>query len=791
MLTDKSSIEILLAEVDELLQILENEKSFSLDAGEDISKALVQGRIEGSFLEIQDFIIIRRNLKTIKSLQVFFSKTKDELYLNLKALLKDVSIYPFIQDKLDSVLSKQGQIKDNASPELNQIRRSINQKQSGISRRMDKIMDMARKEGWVDQDVGASMRDGRLVIPLPVTHKRKISGLIHDESGSGKTAFVEPVELVEVNNEIRELQLAENREIIRILIELTSALRPYFDEILEWSNKLGYFDFIRAKSRLCKVWGGKKIHILDQAEIEWTKARHPLLSLTYPGLGKTVVPQNVKINQEDRILLISGPNAGGKSIALKTVGLIQYLIQTGFLPPVDESSVSGIFSNIFIDIGDDQSYENDLSTYSSHLMNMKYFLHRADDKTIVLIDEFGTGTEPQLGAAIAESILAGLLETKTFGVITTHYTNLKHFAASNSGIINAAMLYDNHKMQPLFKLDLGKPGSSFAFEIARSIGLPESVLKLAESKIGQDHVKFDKHLREISRDKRYWEEKRKKIRKAEKRLDGLLEEYESRMSLMDKEKKKAAKETKVQAEQLLGQINQKIENTVQKIREEQADKEKTRELRKQAEEFKSEIKGQLSKNERSDDDKLLEIKKEHKRLRKNMRGIEPKPVEGDIIPEQVGLYPGTKIRMIDQDLYGEILELKSNSILVAFGQMITTVKANQIEVISEKKYTSQVGTSSSSTSSFGVDMQHRRISFSSSLDLRGVRGEEAMHKLQAFIDEAIMLGVNDLRVLHGKGNGILRQMTRDFLSTVDIVAQFKDEDIRLGGSGVTIVKLDF
>ena len=328
MFTEKLSIETLLAEVDELLQILENEKSFSLDAGEDISKALVQGRIEGSFLEIQDFIIIRRNLKTIKLLQVFFSKTKDELYLNLKALMKDVSIYPFIQDKLDSVFSKQGQIKDNASPELNRIRRSINQKQSGISRRMDKIMDMARKEGWVDKDVGASMRDGRLVIPLPVTHKRKISGLIHDESGSGKTAFVEPVELVEVNNEIRELQLAENREIIRILIELTSALRPYFDEILEWSNKLGYFDFIRAKSRLCKVWGGKKIKIHDQQEIEWSKARHPLLSLTYPGLGKTVVPQNVKINQEDRILLISGPNAGGKSIALKTVGLIQYLIQT-------------------------------------------------------------------------------------------------------------------------------------------------------------------------------------------------------------------------------------------------------------------------------------------------------------------------------------------------------------------------------------------------------------------------------------------------------------------------------
>ncbi len=791
MLTDKPAIEILLAEVDEFIQIIESEKSFSLEAGDNISKAVARGRIDGSFLEIQDFLVIRKNLKTIKLLQVFFSKTKPELYQNLKSQLKDITVYPFIQDRLDAIFNKQGLMKDNASPELSHIRRSINQKQSGISRRMDKIMDMVRKEGWVDQDVGAAMRDGRLVIPMPVTHKRKISGLIHDESGSGKTAFIEPVELVEVNNEIRELQLAENREIVRILIELTAALRPYFDEILIWSEKLGYFDFIRAKSKICRGWNGKKINILDQPEIDWKNARHPLLSLTYPTMGKIVVPQDIRVHQEERILLISGPNAGGKSVALKTTGLVQYLIQTGFLPPLDESSVSGIFNSIFIDIGDDQSFENDLSTYSSHLFNMKFFLHHADGESLILIDEFGTGTEPQLGAAIAESILAGLLETKTFGVITTHYTNLKHFAASNGGIVNAAMLYDNHRMQPLFKLDLGKPGSSFAFEIARSIGLPESILKLAESKIGEDHVKFDKHLREISRDKRYWEEKRKKIRKAEKRLDGLLEEYESRISQLDKEKKKVAKETRAQAEQLLGSINQKIEKTIQQIRVEQAEKECTRELRKKTEEFKTEINGQLAKSEHDTDDKLKSIKEEHRRIRSRMRDVDPKPVEKDFIPNQVSLYPGTKIRLIDKELFGEILEIKSNSILVAFGQMITTVKVEQMEVISEQEYINHVGTSSSSTSFSGIDMQHRRLSFSSSLDLRGVRGEEAMHKLQAFIDEAIMLGVSNLRVLHGKGNGILRQMTRDYLSTVDVVGKYKDEDIRLGGSGITVVTMDF
>ena len=791
LLTDKARIEVALAEIDEFIQIQEAEKSFILEPGEEIKKALVQGRIEGSFLEVQDFLTIRKNLKSIKQLQVFFSKAKPELYINLKAILKDISIFPFIQDKLDSIFNKQGLIKDNASPELAQIRRSINQKQSGISRRMDKIMDFARKEGWVDQDIGAAMRDGRLVIPLPVTHKRKISGLIHDESGSGKTAFVEPVELVEINNELRELQMAEKREIVRILIELTSALRPYFDEILIWSEKLGYFDFIRAKSKLCRNWNGKKIRISDQTEIDWHKARHPLLSLSFPAMGRTVVPQDIKLNQEDRILLISGPNAGGKSIALKTTGLIQYLIQTGFLPPLDESSVSGIFNRFFIDIGDDQSFENDLSTYSSHLMNMKFFLNQADDKTIILIDEFGTGTEPQLGAAIAESILAGLLETSAFGIITTHYTNLKHFAASNNGIINSAMLYDNHRMQPLFRLDLGKPGSSFAFEIARSIGLPEAILKMAESKIGKDHVKFDKHLREISRDKRYWEEKRKKIRKSERRLDGLLEDYETRISQLDKEKKKVVKETRIQAEELLGTINQKIENTVQQIREEQAEKDRTRKLRKQTEEFKAEVKEQLNKAEHDDSKKLNIIKEEHRKLRNRMTDLEPKMEAEDFLFTQSDLYPGAKIRLIDKDLFGEILEIKGNSILVAFGQMITTATRNQLEIIGDKEYGRHMGSEKASTSFSGIDLQHRKLTFSNNLDLRGVRGEEAMQKLQAFIDEAIMLGVSDLRVLHGKGNGILRKMTRDFLSTMDIVRKYKDEDIRLGGSGITIVTLDY
>ena len=410
LLTDKERIEVLMAEVFEYHQLIETEKSLSFEAGDDTRKALARGRVEGTFLEVNDFLSIRSNFKTIKKIQEFFSKSKPDLFKHLKLLLKGVNIYPFIQDQIDRVFNKQGSIKDNASPQLAEIRRSISQKQAGISRRMEKIMDSARREGWVDQDISAAVRDGRLVIPLPVTHKRKIKGLIHDESGSGKTAFVEPIELVEVNNEIRELQLSEKREIVRILIELTSSLRPYFDEIAEWGEILGYFDFVRAKSKLCRSWGGNMIRILDHPEIEWENAMHPLLNLTYPAMGKTVVPQDIYLNREHRMLLISGPNAGGKSVALKTAVLVQYLIQTGFLPPVDESSVSGIFKRIFIDIGDDQSFENDLSTYSSHLLNMKFFLQHANEDSLILIDEFGTGTEPQLGGAIAESILAGLMK---------------------------------------------------------------------------------------------------------------------------------------------------------------------------------------------------------------------------------------------------------------------------------------------------------------------------------------------------------------------------------------------
>jgi DNA mismatch repair protein MutS2 len=791
ILTEKTMIEVLLSELDELRQIMDNEKSFVLEGGEDLSGSLARARVEGTYLDLQDFINIRKNLKSIKQLQSFFSKSREDLYANLKNLLKGVNVYPFIQDRLDQVFNRQGQIRDNASPELLQIRRSIYQKQSGISKRMEKIIGMARKEGWIDQDVNAAVRDGRLVIPLPATHKRKISGLIHDESATGKTAFVEPVELVEVNNEIRELQLAEKREIIKILVELTSSIRPYFNDIIDWTSKLGYFDFIRAKTRVCRDWQGMRVRITEGPEIDWKGARHPLLSLSYPSLGKKVVPQDIKLTSENRMLLISGPNAGGKSIALKSTGLIQYLIQAGFLPPLDEGSVSGVFRKFYIDIGDDQSYENDLSTYSSHLMNMKYFLNNSDNNTLVLIDEFGAGTEPQLGAAISESILAGLLETMSFGVITTHYSNLKHFAASSKGILNAAMMYDNHRMQPLFRLDIGKPGSSFAFEIARNIGLPESVLKLAETKIGEDHVKFDKHLREISRDKRYWEEKRKKIRKAEKRLDGLLEEYESRISQLEKEKKKVVREARAQAEELLGRINQKIEKTVQQIREEQAEREKTLELRKQADEFKEEVTGELLRSEREEDEKLQRVKEEHGRIRKKMRDVEPKPDKKQVEYTQSDLYPGAMVHLKEKDLYGEVLGIKGSSIMVAFGQMITTVSRTQLEMISQPEFEKITGKTKTSSSFSGFDLQERRLNFSPSIDLRGVRGDEAMSRLQSFIDEAVMLGEKNLRILHGKGNGILRQMTRDYLSAVDVVKTYKDEDIRLGGSGITLVVLDF
>jgi len=791
--TDLPVISRLTSETAEFADILAHYSDFPDLPAVDLRNSLKRGMIEGTFLEIDEWLDLRRLLNATRQILLFFEKKPAELWPELRTLLKQVQVFPFVQEKIDQVFNKQGQVRDQASADLKRIRSEIFQMQSSIGRRMESVLQQARNEGWIEKDAQASVRDGRLVIPVPVANKRKIRGFIHDESATGRTAFVEPVELVELNNSLRELELAEQREIIRILIELTQVIRPYFPEIDHWNEIAGYLDITRAKARLSLQWEGHPVKLSEGPSIRWKQARHPLLDLVLRADRRKVVPQDIELNGEQRILLISGPNAGGKSVCLKSAGLIQYMVQCGFLVPVEEGSESGVFDHFLLDIGDEQSIENDLSTYSSHLLHMKNFLRLAGRGTLFLIDEFGAGTEPQLGGAIAESILKELAGSGGFGMITTHYTNLKHFAAAADGVVNAAMRYDAQNMLPLFELEIGKPGSSFAFEIARKIGLPEKIIDHASGLVGDKQLKFDKHLREISRDKRYWENKRNKIRVASREVDEILAKYSDLAKQTEKERKKILAEARQKSDELLSTINQRIEQAVREIRESQADKAKTRNIRESIEKLKEEVATQIETEVRSDVLKTESVVRDSEKIRKKLNK-EPdnqvnsveKPVE---ITSPWGA--GMKIKLRDRDVYGEIIETRGNSLLIGIGQMMTTIPADQAEPISEKVFRNATGLSRSSAAFAGFDLDQRKLNFKPNIDIRGVRAEEALRKVAAFIDEAVMVGAYELRILHGKGDGILRQMVREYLTGIDVVGKFEDEDIRFGGTGITIVKLSY
>jgi DNA mismatch repair protein MutS2 len=776
-------------EVVEFAEILQHHADFPELAPVDIRNAIRKGRIPGSFLDVPEWLDVRRMLGSVRQIEVFFQKTPAELLPVTREKAKQLKTFPFIQERLDQVFSKVGQVRDQASPDLKRIRQEMVHLQASIGRRMEVVLQQARGEGWIEKDVQASVRDGRLVIPVPVTHKRRIKGLIHDESATGRTAFVEPIELVEMNNELRELELAEQREIVKILIDLTNQLRPYFPEMENWNTVVAGFDLNRAKARISLRWEGARVILHREPMIAWEQSRHPLLDLAFRLEHKTVVPQDIRLDPIQRIMLISGPNAGGKSVCLKAAGLIQYLIQCGFLVPVREGSASGIFDQFLLDIGDEQSIENDLSTYSSHLHHMKFFLRKAGPQTLFMIDEFGAGTEPQLGGAIAESILGELAASGAYGVVTTHYSNLKHFAASADGVINAAMRYDVQRMHPLFELETGKPGSSFAFEIARNIGLPDRVIQQASELVGDDHIQFDKHLREISRDKRYWENKRQKIRQNSREIDGLLEKYTETLASIEKERKKIIQDTRQKSEEILTGINKRVEQSIREIRESQAEKLKVKDIRESLTELRDSVKSELDRSLAEGAGRIEKAEKEHRVVKKKIR-TEETPAPAPKVQESVNPWGvGTKIRIRDKEIYAEILESRGNSLMIAMGQMITTIPVDQAEPVSENEYNKATGMKNYGTSFSGADMQNRKLSFSPSLDVRGLRADEALRKVTTFIDEAIMVGSGDLRILHGKGDGILRRMIRDYLSGIDVVSRFEDEDIRLGGTGITIVKL--
>lgn len=782
-LTDYKTIGDKLEQVDEFVRIQQEEEDFPANYFFDVRYSLKRIRPEGTWLDERELFDLKRSLQTIHDIVRFFRPAEEEeiKYPALTALSGDILVFPQLIGKIDAILDKFGKIKDSASPELQTIRREITVTMSNISRSLQSILRSAQSEGVVDKDVTPTMRDGRLMIPVAPAFKRKIKGIVHDESATGKTVFIEPEVVVEANNRIRELEGEEKREIIRILTEFTNLIRPLAPDILQSYEFLADIDFIRAKALFALEIGGIRPIVEDTQQVDWVKVVHPLLYLSLKKQHKEVVPLDITLTPEKRLLIISGPNAGGKSVCLKTVGLLQYMMQCGLLVPMHERSRMGIFENLFIDIGDEQSIENDLSTYSSHLTNMKFFVKNCNEKTILLIDEFGSGTEPQIGGAIAEALLHRFNERNSYGVITTHYQNLKHFAEETPGVVNGAMLYDRHLMQPLFKLAIGNPGSSFAIEIARKIGLPEDVIAEASEKVGQDYINMDKYLQDIVRDKRYWESKRQNIRQREKRLEEVIARYEKDLNEVNSQRKEIVKEAKAEAAQILSEANAKIENTIREIKEAQAEKERTKQARAGLQEFKERI-----GDKQEEDDRIARkmAKLKERSERKKQKQKTSVSFNRDVIEV------GDNVRLKGQTTPGTVLEVQEKDAVVAFGMIKSTVKLDRLEKVSRGQIKRDIQKSTFISEQTSDQMHEKRLRFKQEIDVRGMRGDEALQTVTYFIDDAIQVGAQQVRILHGTGSGILRQLIREYLRSVPGVRDFHDEHVQFGGAGITVVELE-
>ena len=791
----------------EFLQILEGEEEFPVQDFYDVRPAIRRIRVEGTYLDENELFDLKRSLATLIAIVQFLNKGDEEEtdggtegyhgpYPALHRLAEGVAVFPQIVRRIDGILDRYGKIKDSASAELLRIRRELASVEGSISRTLHGILRDAQQSGIVDKDVAPTMRDGRLVIPVAPALKRKIKGIVHDESATGRTVFIEPAEVVEANNRIRELEGEERREIIRILQEFTAGIRPYHQELLDSYGFLAEIDFIHAKAGLARQFDAIPPDLKGTPLIDWTLARHPLLYLSLKRHGKKIVPLDIELNSRQRILIISGPNAGGKSVCLKTVGLIQYMMQCGLPAPIGENSRTGIFGSIFIDIGDEQSIEDDLSTYSSHLLNMKNMMKACNGTSLLLIDEFGGGTEPQIGGAIAEAVLKQFNQKRTFGIITTHYQNLKHFAEDHEGVVNGAMLYDRQHMQALFQLQIGNPGSSFAVEIARKIGLPEEVIADASEIVGKEYINADKYLQDIVRDKRYWETKRQTIHQREKEMEKAIARYEEEISELQRSRKEILGKAKEEAEQLLKASNAKIEGTIRAIREAQAEKERTRDARQELNEFKAAV----EEFDRTQEDekiarKMQQLQERRKRQaeRKEKKAAEAARRKDGIAPaaatDERPLQPGDTVRIKGQAAVGTIEEIGDKTAIVTFGMMRTNVKPDRLERAAppSRKETTEAATYVSRQTQDAV--YQKKLNFRQDIDVRGMRGEEALNAITYFIDDAILLGVSRVRILHGTGSGILRTLIRQYLATVPGVRDFKDEHVQFGGAGITVVDL--
>lgn len=769
-----------LEETNEFLSIITTQSEFPLNDFHDVTPALNSIRALGSYMPTEELFRLRKSLGTIGAISTFFSRRDEEgntPYPRLSELCSGIISFNHITKEIDIILDKFGNIKDNASPELYSIKKAIQATTASINGILRRIITEGKLSGILDNDVSPSVRDGRLVIPVAPMNKRKIQGIVHDESATGKTVYIEPGEIVEANNTIRELEAEMKREIIRILTEIANLIRPHIDEMLVSYDILGQIDFIRSKALFAQDLDCNMPHLEHLPQIEWYHAIHPTLFLSLREHGKEVVPLDIKLDGNDRILLISGPNAGGKSVCLKTVGVIQYMTQCGILPPLYANSHIGIFDNIFIDIGDEQSLENDLSTYSSHITNMKHFLLKANHSTIVLIDEFGGGTEPQIGGAIAQAILHQLNEKKTFGVITTHYQNLKTFAEDSDGIVNGAMLYDRGKMQPLFKLSMGYPGSSFAIEIARKIGLPQDVVNEAIDIVGNDYVNMDKYLLDIARDRRYWENKRQEIHAKQKKIDSIIEKYNAQAENLNKERREIIHAARQEAKELLKKSNSTIERTIHDIKRAQAEKEQTKEIRRQLDEFKS----RLLQETKSVENEIKTIPQKGKKQKNNITSAPTSTKDTTFAINDF-------VTMEGNSTIGQILSIDNKYATVAFGLLKTKVEIKKLLKSQAKSLPKQEKSFVSRTTT--DEMRNRQLNFKQEIDVRGMRADEAIQAVTYFIDDATQFSARQVRILHGTGTGILKVRIREYLNAIPNVKSYRDEHVQFGGAGITVVELE-
>ncbi len=753
---DLNLITRLLDQTEEFRQILISGQPFPSSNYTNIYPYLEKAKIEGAFLYEDDFHEIKLALLTLSGCVTFFNEFSED-YPNLYQLLGLVSLDQSLLKAIERVIDEKGKLRNNASKDLSLIRSQILYEESRLRKVLDRIFREARSKGLTPEDSSVTIRGGRMVIPVLAEYKRKISGFIHDESATGQTVYLEPAEVLDINNELKDLEYMERREIQRILTQLTDSLRVHIPELRKAFQFLGLVDFIRAKAKFALKTESSRPILEKAKQIEWYNAKHPLLQFALVQQGKKVIPLNIQLDHNRRLLVISGPNAGGKSVTLKTVAMLQYMLQCGLLIPVEAHSKCSIFDNFFIDIGDEQNIENDLSTYSSHLMSMKYFTQFANKKTILFIDEFGTGTEPQFGAAIAEGILLELNKSGAYGVITTHYGNLKEIASKNQGLVNGAMRYDVDRLEPLYQLEIGKPGSSFALEIASKIGISKDIIDYAKANIGEERVRYDRMLNKLENEKVKYEQLVNENARKERILDQRMKEYTQLKETIENNKKQFIQEAKAEAKALLDEVNKKIETTIKSIREQKADKDATKKLRAELEEFKTKIKPE----------------------KPVVKTPEIKVIGGEIAV-------GDFVRLKDNGAVAEVLAIKNKDVEVSIGDLKSNVKIKRLEKISSTEMKKEKKTIAKRS---GFDTNAKMMDFSPNLDIRGKRGEEILSLVQNFVDDGYMLGLKDLRVVHGKGNGILKDITRNVLKNMSQVSKVTDEHADRGGAGVTLVQL--